>query len=164
MDAYLRAKIGKKGEALKATETIIAGVGETVARSIITWCSDPAHRELLERLAAAGLTVEETAPAPVESSGALAGKTFVLTGTLPTLSRDDARGRIEAAGGKVTGSVSAKTAYVVAGEEAGSKLDKARELGVALLDEAGLLALLAEETLPPVAEVAPKEPEQPELF
>lgn len=168
MDAYLRTKIGKKGEALKATGTIIAGVGETVARSIVTWCSDPAHRELLEKLAAAGLTVEETAPALPEHAGALAGKTFVLTGTLPTLSRDEARERIEAAGGKVSGSVSAKTAFVVAGEEAGGKLDKARELGVAVLDEAGLLALLAGEPpqalRPSTAPDTTKAPEQPELF
>jgi DNA ligase (NAD+) len=73
----------------------------------------------------------------------LAGKTLVLTGTLPTLSREDAKALIEAAGGKVSGSVSKKTHWVVAGEEAGSKLDKSRELGVAVLDEAGLKALLA---------------------
>ena len=75
--------------------------------------------------------------------GALAGKTFVLTGTLPTLSRDEAAALIEAAGGKVSGSVSKKTSYVVAGADAGSKLAKAQELGIALLDEAALLALLA---------------------
>ena len=73
----------------------------------------------------------------------LAGKTFVLTGTLPTMSREDAKDKIEAAGGKVSGSVSKKTDFVVAGSEAGSKLDKAQELGVAILDEAGLLDLLA---------------------
>lgn len=164
MDAYLRAKIGKKGEALKATETIIAGVGETVARSLITWCSDPAHRELLEKLTAAGLTVVETTPEKPADAGALSGKTFVLTGTLPTLSRDEARERIEAAGGKVSGSVSTKTAFVVAGEEAGSKLDKARELGVAVLDEAGLIALLGGSAPMSQPPAAPKPPEQPELF
>ncbi|TMH33954.1 MAG: NAD-dependent DNA ligase LigA, partial [Betaproteobacteria bacterium] len=78
----------------------------------------------------------DTAPKP------LAGKTFVLTGTLPTLTRDDAKDMIEAAGGKVSGSVSKKTDYVVAGEEAGSKLDKARELGVTVIDEDALRGLL----------------------
>jgi DNA ligase (NAD+) len=73
----------------------------------------------------------------------LAGLTFVLTGTLPSLSRDDAKARIEAAGGKVSGSVSKKTNYLVAGEEAGSKLDKAQELKIPILDEAGLLDLIA---------------------
>ena len=77
-----------------------------------------------------------------QEGGPLAGKTFVLTGTLPSLTRDEAKARIEAAGGKVTGSVSRKTHYVVAGEEAGSKLDKARELGVKVLDEAGLRELV----------------------
>jgi DNA ligase (NAD+) len=77
-----------------------------------------------------------------QSAGILAGKTLVLTGTLPTLTRDAAKDMIEAAGGKVAGSVSKKTDYVVAGEEAGSKLVKAQELGVTILDEAGLLALL----------------------
>ena len=77
-----------------------------------------------------------------QRSTQLAGLTLVLTGTLPTLTRDDAKAKIEAAGGKVAGSVSKKTSYVVAGEEAGSKLDKARELKIPVLDEAGLLALL----------------------
>ncbi len=165
-DAYLRRKTGKKGAELKAVDTVIPGVGETVARSLVTWFSDPAHREWITRLEAAGLRTEETAPAAATSASGVAGKTFVLTGTLPTLSRDDAQARIEAAGGKVSGSVSAKTAYVVAGEEAGSKLTKARELGVPVLDEAGLLALLAGDApaAPGTAPDAARPPAQPELF
>jgi DNA ligase (NAD+) len=81
------------------------------------------------------------APAVVAKEG-VAGKTFVLTGTLPTLKRDEAADRIKAAGGKISGSVSKKTDFVVAGEEAGSKLEKAKELGVAVIDEAALLAML----------------------
>jgi DNA ligase (NAD+) len=86
-----------------------------------------------------------TPTAPAAASSALSGKTFVLTGTLPTLSREDATAKIEAAGGKVSTSVSKKTHYVVAGEEAGSKLEKARTLGVPVLDETGFLRLLAGE-------------------
>ena len=90
----------------------------------------------------AGVHFEE-ADRPAQAAAArLAGKTFVLTGTLPSLSRDEAKALLEAAGAKVTGSVSKKTDYVIAGAEAGSKLDKARELGVAVLDEAGLRELL----------------------
>ena len=81
---------------------------------------------------------------PRAKAGPLAGKTFVLTGTLPTLKREEATARIEAAGGKVSGSVSKRTDYVVAGEEAGSKLDKAQKLGVKIIEEAGLLKLLGD--------------------
>jgi len=96
---------------------------------------------LVEQLRAAGVSWVEGAP-QVAVAGKLAGKVFVLTGTLPSLSREDAKALIEAAGGKVSGSVSKKTDYVVAGEEAGSKLEKAQALGVAVIDEAALKKLL----------------------
>ncbi|MDE1714453.1 NAD-dependent DNA ligase LigA, partial (plasmid) [Chromobacterium amazonense] len=115
-----------------------------VVNALADWLDEPGKREALGRLA--GLRDEIVAGLP-EAAEAIAlpldGKTLVLTGTLPTLSRDQAKALIEAAGGKVSGSVSKKTHYVVAGEEAGSKLAKAQELGVAILDEAGLQALLA---------------------
>jgi DNA ligase (NAD+) len=123
----------------------VKDVGPIVAAAIRTFFDQPHNREVVEQLRAAGITwpegegaVDSAAPQP------LAGQTLVLTGTLPSLSRDDAKALIEAAGGKVAGSVSKKTHHVVAGAEAGSKLDKARALGVSVLDEAGLLALLGQ--------------------
>ncbi|MBI3369660.1 MAG: NAD-dependent DNA ligase LigA, partial [Burkholderiales bacterium] len=119
-------------------------VGPVVAASIRAFFDQPHNREVVEQLRAAGIHWDEHAGAAADAAPKpLTGKTLVLTGTLPTLTRDEAKDRIEAAGGKVAGSVSKKTSYVVAGEEAGSKLDKARELGVEVLDEAGLLALLS---------------------
>ena len=118
-------------------------VGPIVANSVREFFDQPHHREVVEQLRAAGVhwpAIEGTAS---DAHRPLLGKTLVITGTLPTLSRDDAKDLIEAAGGKVSGSVSKKTNWLVAGEEAGSKLDKARELGIAILDEAGLQALLA---------------------
>ncbi len=112
-------------------------VGPKVAHSITQFFAEPRNAELVERLRAAGLRF--THQRKVKASGALDGLTFVLTGTLPGLTRDEAKARIEAAGGKVTGSVSKKTDFVVAGADAGSKLDKARELGVPVLDEVQLL-------------------------
>jgi DNA ligase (NAD+) len=112
-----------------------------VALAIRTFFDQPHNREVVEQLRACGVSWEEGEPAP-RAQLPLAGKTFVLTGTFPTLSREQAKERLEAAGAKVAGSVSKKTDYVVAGEEAGSKLAKALELGVAVLDEAGMLALL----------------------
>jgi DNA ligase (NAD+) len=115
-------------------------IGPKVADSIRQFFAEEQNRKLIERLRTAGL--QFTGPKTRKEEGTLSGRTFVLTGTLPTLKREDAKERIEAAGGKVVGSVSSKTHYVVAGEDAGSKLDKARGLGVAILDEAGLLAML----------------------
>ena len=119
----------------------VADVGPTVAHSLRTFFDQAHNREVVAQLRACGVHWEEGAPAE-RAAQPLAGMTLVLTGTLPTLSRDQAKDLIEAAGGKVAGSVSKKTAYVVAGAEAGTKLDKARELGVAILDEAGLKDLL----------------------
>jgi len=119
----------------------VSDVGPVVAQSLRTFFDQPHNREVVEQLRACGIHWEEGAPAE-RAAQPLAGKTFVLTGTLPTLSRDAAKDRLEAAGAKVAGSVSKKTHYVVAGTDAGSKLDKAQELGVAVIDEAGLLALL----------------------
>ncbi|MBV9300491.1 MAG: NAD-dependent DNA ligase LigA [Acidobacteriaceae bacterium] len=115
-------------------------IGPKVADSIRQFFSEKRNRELIERLRTAGLSF--TAPKVAKKQGLLTGLTFVLTGTLPTLSRDEAKTRIEAAGGKVAGSVSSKTSYVIAGEDAGSKLDKARGLNIPVLDEAGLFAML----------------------
>jgi DNA ligase (NAD+) len=117
-------------------------VGPVVAESIRHFFDQPHHREVVEQLRAAGVHWPDEAGLASDAPRPLLGQVLVLTGTLPTLSRDEAKALIEAAGGKVTGSVSKKTNYVVAGEEAGSKLDKARELGITVLDEAGLRALL----------------------
>jgi DNA ligase (NAD+) len=117
-------------------------VGPVVAQSIHTFFAQPHNREVVEQLRAAGIRWDEHDGAARPSTLPLAGLTVVLTGTLPTLTRDEAKALLEAAGAKVAGAVSKKTAYVVAGEEAGSKLDKARELGVPVIDEAGLRALL----------------------
>ena len=121
----------------------VPDVGPVVANSIAEFFAETHNSEVIRKLTDAGVHWEESEGRPA-SSGKLEGKTFVLTGTLPTLSREQAKERIEAAGGKVSGSVSKKTSYVVAGSEAGSKLAKAQELGLAILDEAGLLALLTE--------------------
>ncbi|HEX7891213.1 MAG TPA: NAD-dependent DNA ligase LigA [Ramlibacter sp.] len=120
----------------------VPDVGPIVAESIHAFSQQPHNREVIEQLRACGMHWEEGPPAAQEPKP-LAGKTVVLTGTLTTLSRDEAKDLLEAAGAKVAGSVSKKTDYVVAGAEAGSKLDKARELGVAVLDEEGLRRLLA---------------------
>ncbi|MBB1604870.1 NAD-dependent DNA ligase LigA [Variovorax sp. UMC13] len=122
----------------------VADVGPVVATSLRTFFDQPHNREVVEQLRASGVHWEEGEPAP-RALKPLAGKTFVITGTLPTLSRDEAKDKLEAAGAKVAGSVSKKTDYLVAGAEAGSKLDKANLLGVAVIDEGGMLELLAQE-------------------
>ncbi|WP_366241006.1 BRCT domain-containing protein, partial [Chromobacterium subtsugae] len=115
-----------------------------VVNALADWLDEPGRRESLSRLAGLREAILAELPQAAEAAALpLDGKTLVLTGTLPTLSRDQAKALIEAAGGKVSGSVSKKTHYVVAGEEAGSKLAKAQELGVAVVDEAGLQALLS---------------------
>jgi DNA ligase (NAD+) len=140
----LARHFGKLDAIIEASEEQlleVPDVGPVVAQSIHTFFQQPHNREVVEQLRACGVTWEEGAPAE-RVPKPLAGKTVVLTGTLPTLTRDEAKDMLEAAGAKVAGSVSKKTDYVVAGAEAGSKLDKARELGVAVLDEQGLKDLL----------------------
>jgi DNA ligase (NAD+) len=114
-------------------------VGPRISQAILEFFAQPANRALVKSLKDAGVNMTAERK---QRSAQLAGLTFVLTGTLPTLTRDEAKAKIEAAGGKTAGSVSKKTSYVVAGEEAGSKLDKARDLKVPVIDEAGLLARL----------------------
>ena len=128
-------------EATEAQLLEVNDVGMVVAQSIRTFFDQPHNREVVEQLRACGVHWEEGASAE-RAAQPLAGKTFVLTGTFPTLSRDQAKDLLEAAGAKVASSVSKKTDYVVAGAEAGSKLDKAQALGVAVIDEAGMLGLL----------------------
>jgi DNA ligase (NAD+) len=120
----------------------VADIGPVVALSIAQFFSEAHNREVIEQMRACGVHWQEGGPGMVASVTRLAGKSFVLTGTLPGMSREEAKALIEAQGGKVAGSVSRKTDYVVAGSEAGTKLAKAEELGVTVLDEAGLLQLL----------------------
>jgi DNA ligase (NAD+) len=141
----LARHFGKLDSIMDATEEQlleVSDVGPIVAQSIRTFFEQPHNREVVEQLRACGVTWEEGEPA-ARAPRPLSGKTFVITGTLPTLSRDEAKDKVEAAGGKVAGSVSKKTDFVVAGEEAGSKLVKAQTLGVPVIDEAALLAMLA---------------------
>ncbi len=140
----LARHFGKLDAIMDATEEqllAVNDVGPIVAKSIRTFFEQTHNREVVEQLRACGVTWQEGEPA-AQAPKPLAGKTFVLTGTFPTLSRDQAKDLLEAAGAKVAGSVSKKTSYVVAGIEAGSKLDKAQELGVSVIDEAAMLQLL----------------------
>ncbi len=137
----LEALLGADLQALQA----VSDVGLVVAQAIVDFLAEPHNRNVIDALRGHGVVWQETEPLVKASApGKVNGKTFVLTGTLPTLTRDDAKARIEAAGAKVVGSVSKKTDYVVVGEDAGSKLVKANELGITILDEVGLIALLKE--------------------
>jgi DNA ligase (NAD+) len=114
----------------------VEDVGEVIAESVTRWYGDSRNRDLITRLRKAGLNFDSSLYAAVSAIGAFSGKIFVLTGTLPTMTREEASAKIEALGGKVSGSVSKKTDFVLAGEEAGSKLEKAQKLGVKIIDEA----------------------------
>ena len=145
--------------AIEEEVAAVFGIGEEIARSLGQWFAVDANRQLINQLRTHGLSLEHTVEPPPPSgvttdSTPLTGKTFVLTGTLPTLSRGDAKAKIEAVGGKVTGSVSRKTSYVVVGEAAGSKLDKAKSLNIPCLSESDLLDLIA----PTPAPVSTDEP------
>jgi DNA ligase (NAD+) len=140
----LALHLGSIDKLMLATEDellAVPDVGPVVAGSIARFFAEAHNQEVVRALQAQG--IEPQVQEAARSSG-LSGKTFVLTGTLPTWSREEASEQIIAAGGKVSGSVSRKTSYVVAGTEAGSKLEKAQELGVAVLDEVALRALLKE--------------------
>ena len=140
----LAAHFGKLEPLLDATQEElleVPDVGPVLAEAIHDFFAEPHNREVIEALRAAGVSFKEGSPRRA-ASGPLAGRTFVLTGTLPTLSRDEARALLEAAGATVAGSVSKKTDYVVAGSDAGGKLVKARDLGVEILDEAGMRRII----------------------
>ncbi len=122
--------------------TGIHGIGEEIARQVVEWAADPANRTLVDKLEAAGVRLDDPEPESTAGSDLLVGLAFVVTGTLDDFTRDEAKAAIEARGGRVTGSVSSKTSYVVAGASPGSKLAKAESLGVAVLDEAGFVEIL----------------------
>ncbi|MFC4161585.1 NAD-dependent DNA ligase LigA [Chitinimonas lacunae] len=143
LDGLIEAATLPDSAASLAVLQSVPDVGPVVAQSIRDFFLEPHNREVVEQLRAAGVSWSESEPgATLATVGPLTGKTLVLTGTLPSLSRDEAKVLIEAAGGKVSGSVSKKTDYLVAGADAGSKLAKAEELGIAVLDEEALRALL----------------------
>jgi DNA ligase (NAD+) len=118
----------------------LEGIGEVLARNIVDWFNDEQHQHLITKLRQAGVTMEAEQVAP--TSDKFAGLTFVLTGTLPTLTREAAEDLIKSHGGKVSGSVSKKTSYVLVGDSPGSKAEKAAQLGVQMISEADLHALL----------------------
>jgi DNA ligase (NAD+) len=139
----LAARFGNMQGCLQATKEEFAAVtdiGEITVDDLVAYFAREDVRILIDRLHAAGVRMEAVASAPQDDR--FAGKTFVLTGTLPTMTRDEASAKIKAAGGKTAGSVSKKTDYVLAGEEAGSKLTRAKELGVPVIDEETFLKML----------------------
>ena len=136
---------GRMASLMAADETQlleVRDVGEVVAQSILRFFGEAHNRAVIDELRAAAVDWHDGEPKRKVTQGKVSGKTFVITGTLPTLSRDAAKALILTHGGKVSGSVSKKTDYVIVGSDAGSKLAKAEELGIALLDEPGLLTLL----------------------
>ena len=142
LEAHFRS-LDTLSQAEEESLEAVDGVGSIMAQSIHAWFADPENRALIEGLRRHGLNFQSKAP--LNTDGALSGKTFVLTGSLPTLSRDEASARIEKAGGRTSSSVSKKTDFLVAGEAAGSKYAKAEKLGVPILDEAALLQMLEED-------------------
>jgi DNA ligase (NAD+) len=140
-DRFTRAE--ELANAVEVELTSIYGIGVEIARAIVTWFQIPANQTLVDRLRSVGLQLQGTVPTPTSTTSPLQGKIFVITGTLPTLKRDEAKALIGQAGGKVTESVSSKTDYLVAGEAAGSKLEKAKKLGIPQLSEAELLEWLS---------------------
>src|SRR5690606_666475 len=142
----LARHFGTMDRLVSATEEEVAairGVGGVMARSVVGWFADPKAKQLIERLRARSLTLEE---AEAADGTVLKGLTIVITGTLPTLSREEATTLVERHGGRVTSNVSGKTSFVLAGEAAGSKLEKARTLGVEVIDEAELLRRVQQES------------------
>jgi DNA ligase (NAD+) len=142
LSRHLRTMEAIIGSPVEALQTI-PDVGPVVAASVRSFGNEPRNRAVIDKLAAAGVNMASQQP-PVDEGapGPLAGKTFVLTGTLPTMTREEASAAIEQRGGKVSGSVSKKTSYLVAGDEAGSKLEKARTLGIPILTEEDLRGLI----------------------
>jgi DNA ligase (NAD+) len=143
----LAAHFGDLESIMQATSEeleAVQGIGPTIAESVCRFFADQDNRGEVSRLRELGVRFQRVKQVRASQEGPLEGKTFVLTGTLPGLTREEAKTRIEAAGGKVTSSVSKKTSYLVAGEEPGSKLRKAQELGIEILDAAGLEKLLGD--------------------
>lgn len=120
----------------------VPGFGSEIAQSVSQWFQNHGNQELIDRLQQAGIQLKGEAAPVAQVETAISGKTFVITGTLPTLKRDEAQTLIQQAGGKVTNSISKKTDYLVVGEDAGSKLEKAQALEISILSEADLLHLI----------------------